>query len=204
MDQSDSTTTNKQATIPVNTIVEYEGGGYDGCIWEYNYAYIDKDGEFHDILSTGCRGCEDREALDKFVTDPHNIAYKNFTFYTLDSVEVRDRFADECCIRGVLCCGQYLAEHIIEDVALTVRCSECGERADASDATGENYAGCGGVMIEAKSVICESCHSVGSCTYCGEYVGKEYMADPETTDNGYCKWCEETHGSGKPSEDSSS
>lgn len=30
--------------MKTNILVQYQGGGYDGCIWEWNYFYIDKQG----------------------------------------------------------------------------------------------------------------------------------------------------------------
>ena len=41
-----------------NTLVQYKGGGYDGCFWEWNFCYFDKDGVWHDIFSSGRRGCD--------------------------------------------------------------------------------------------------------------------------------------------------
>ena len=53
--------------IRPNTIVQYKGGGYDGCIWEWNYAYLDSQGEFHCIVATGYRGCRTFGELRDFL-----------------------------------------------------------------------------------------------------------------------------------------
>ena len=37
--------------VKPNTIVQYKGGGYDGCFWEHNYDYFDGEGHFHCIGS---------------------------------------------------------------------------------------------------------------------------------------------------------
>ena len=39
-----------------DTLLVYRGGGYDGCIWEFNAALWDKHGKFHDIHSSGYAG----------------------------------------------------------------------------------------------------------------------------------------------------
>lgn len=49
--------------VKPNTIVQYKGGGYDGCFWEQNYAYFDGEGNFHNIVATGRNGCETEEAM---------------------------------------------------------------------------------------------------------------------------------------------
>ena len=41
----------------VDTIVQYKGGGYDGCFWEWNYAYYDRNGVFHSLYHSGRSGC---------------------------------------------------------------------------------------------------------------------------------------------------
>lgn len=39
-----------------NILCQYQGGGYDGCFWEWNYFYIDKQGGFHNIAASGRAG----------------------------------------------------------------------------------------------------------------------------------------------------
>ena len=46
-----------------NSLVQYKGGGYDGCFWEHNYAWIDARGHFHDIYSSGYKGCRTLKTL---------------------------------------------------------------------------------------------------------------------------------------------
>jgi hypothetical protein len=44
--------------MKTNILVQYQGGGYSGCFWEWNYFYIDKQGTFHDIYSSGSAGID--------------------------------------------------------------------------------------------------------------------------------------------------
>ena len=55
----------KGKRLPRNALTAYKGGGYDGCIWEWNYAYIDKQGRFRCLAATGVGGCRTREELCK-------------------------------------------------------------------------------------------------------------------------------------------
>jgi hypothetical protein len=52
--------TSSKVKVRPNTIVQYKGGGYDGCIWEFNYAYVDSQRRFHCIVASGSRGCTTR------------------------------------------------------------------------------------------------------------------------------------------------
>ena len=51
-----------------NTIIQYKGGGYDGCWWEWNYAYISSDRVFNSIWHSGRKGCETaQDMLDHLI-----------------------------------------------------------------------------------------------------------------------------------------
>lgn len=47
-----------------NLLVQYKGGGYDGCFWEYNHFFWDENGDFQNLVSTGYAGVKNEsEAL---------------------------------------------------------------------------------------------------------------------------------------------
>ncbi len=57
-----------------NILVEYKGGGYSGCIWEWNYFYIDKQGVFHDVFSSGRAGISNKQDGQKYIDkDPDDV-----------------------------------------------------------------------------------------------------------------------------------
>ena len=59
-------------------LVQYQGGGYDGCFWEWNFFYLDGD-KFHDIYSSGRAGITTKEkALELLESED------NFYTYNLD------------------------------------------------------------------------------------------------------------------------
>lgn len=41
-----------------NRLYDWEGGGYDGCIWEMNQGAVDGEGHWRPIYSTGCDGLD--------------------------------------------------------------------------------------------------------------------------------------------------
>lgn len=46
-------------------LFDWEGGGYDGCIFEPNVGLVDKDGHWHPIHSTGCDGIDQDDWYDR-------------------------------------------------------------------------------------------------------------------------------------------
>jgi len=41
---------------PTSLLVMYQGGGYDGCFWEWNFFAFDRDGKFFNIFTSGRDG----------------------------------------------------------------------------------------------------------------------------------------------------
>ena len=180
--------------VKPNTIVQYKGGGYDGCFWEQNYAYFDGEGNFHNIVATGRNGCETEEAMRNYLEIADGV-HQEFDLYVLDEDGEVERFGRETPISHLLQIGKFLAEHF-PDVKLTVACDECGETVEVAECDGEGAHGIGGIMLEHDNIICAECHSKGTCFYCGEYVGEDRI-DGES---GYCtgaadgeQWCKEQH-----------
>ena len=132
-----------------NSLVQYKGGGYDGCFWEWNYAFIDARGHFHDIYNSGYKGCGTREKL--------KVAYANhsddFDIYCLADPAEAERFADEAPISHLLGVARWLHEHA-QKIVLRPKCDECGERFDACEMCGEDPHGIGGIMQEYCRLLC--------------------------------------------------
>ena len=177
--------------VKPNTIVQYKGGGYDGCVWERNYAYFDGEGNFHCIVSTGRKGCETEEELLNYIEIADGV-HQEYDLYELDENGEVERFGRETPISHLLQIAAFLAEQSI-DVNLTAVCDECGETVQVADCNGEGSHGIGGIMLEHNRIICADCNSAGCCCYCGSFVGEHHI-DGET---GYCTGdygCKERHG----------
>ncbi len=135
-----------------NTIYQYQGGGYDGCFWEWNFFFIDKDGNFHDIFSSGRNGITDIESA-KCVDDTGNI----YT-YCIDSEKDLDELANET--HGHLLSGlmQWFEEN--QNGEVYAICIECKEKfSDLDD------------IIVDRDIHCYECESASGCSCCGAYVG---------------------------------
>lgn len=165
-----------------NILVQYQGGGYSGCFWEWNYFYLDKNGKFHDIFSSGRDGIETtkhaRELLESGIqVDDYKwtIAQVCGPFYVYDLTDENAiiEFNKECNpvnITGVL---QWFCDNPQENIDFFVVCSACGERIDGcNDLSLQNWHGCGGIQSTADTLICCECLTMGTCSCCDEYIGK--------------------------------
>lgn len=48
-------------------LVQYAGGGYDGCFWEWNFFYWDTNGVFHNLMTTGTMGVKNEKRAKELV-----------------------------------------------------------------------------------------------------------------------------------------
>jgi len=139
-----------------NVLVQYQGGGYDGCFWEWNYFVLDKAGNFHDIASSGYKGITTKEkALAYLEDDDKDSLY----IYKLNDEEQIKEFDRECNAGHVVGCTNKIAELIEAGVdidALYWFCDECGAKVNDGKAT--DYSGCGGIAVQANTKLCEDCY----------------------------------------------
>jgi hypothetical protein len=213
MTQTDKEAVPAEKPLPVqpNTLVMYKGGGYDGCFWEWNYCFISPDGVFHDIASSGYNGIKDR---DEFIESWEGWHWKreqdrkenrsvrfqspDYELYYLgaspdEHQDIFTDFADAAPISHLIGVAKWFNEHNYP-YEFKPRCDVCEERFSALDGKGTAIRGCGGVAMEYGEIICSDCADNGTCSYCGEYVEAENMA--EKSEEGYCKWCHHKHEGG--------
>lgn len=161
-----------------NKLIAYQGGGYDGCIWEWNYALYDKEGKFHDIHSSGSMGCETEEELKRALEDPTNKSY----IYDLTQ-KGYDEFVENHNEGTVVGMTDKLNSEY--GYNLTLKCDICKESVPKGHA--ENLRGCGGIMIEATLKVCEDCYASHSCAHCGEF----WEDIEQFSKEGLCEYCRE-------------
>lgn len=161
-----------------NTLVMYKGGGYDGCFWEYNYAYFDKDGTFHNVAATGSMGCDTLEKLKR----SYQRQPRDFDLYEFDVEGETARFGREAPISHLIGVAKWIVEHNI-DVMIPVKCDTCGTVVEMTKVAGSDPHGIGGIMSEYGKVVCVECaceeddeYEYGTCHGCGSPLNE----------NGYC------------------
>ncbi len=154
-----------------NILVQYQGGGYSGCYWEWNFFYIDKDGQFHDIFSSGRAGIKDKSGL--YVLD---LSDDDVFTYSVTNKEDIKTFNKECNVVHITGILQWFEDNPQEDVEFFAVCSECGEDITAcEEITLEQWHGCGGIMSTADVLLCQECHMNGTCGCCNEYVTQKEL-----------------------------
>jgi len=156
--------------MKTNILVQYDGGGYDGCIWEWNYFYIDKQGMFYNITASGVGGIKTlQNAIDLLENNGNSFSSKVYV-YDLDSEEDMKNFATETACPHVLGVVRWFNKHNDPDAEPFAICSECGCRiTDADEINLIDWHGCGGIESAADKLLCYECYGAGICGCCGEY-----------------------------------
>ncbi len=159
-----------------NVLIQYKGGGYDGCFWEWNYAAI-INGKFHDVASTGANGCETREelktAMDYFDSKKHKYAPDYYIYHIPEDLE---NFAEVCSAPHVQGVAKYLAGL---DIFFEAECTVCRGKFPAHDFEEllfTNYKSMGGVVVAPTDFICWECYSTPSDAELDE-LAIEYAED---------------------------
>lgn len=170
-----------------NILVQYQGGGYDGCFWEWNYFYIDKGGKFWNIYSSGRDGIETIEQADKLLEQgiqvndyKWTIALKCGSYYTYDMSKEEDirEFVKESNVVNVTGVLQFFEDNADLGVEFFALCSGCREKiTDLSEAVLENWHGCGGIQLTADVLLCRECYQLGYCDCCREYIGETEIVE---------------------------
>jgi hypothetical protein len=133
-----------------NLLVEYKGGGYDGCFWEWNYFHFTETGEFCNLISTGYKGVKDEtEARALLESD---------TYHRRDPeiLDLTDRKAVISFVdNGNASLMRRLAEKF--EIDLYGTCQHCGSVHSVARMYSGDHSGDGGIAISAKNLYCEAC-----------------------------------------------
>lgn len=190
--------------LPRHSLICYHGGGYSGCIWEWNHAYIDGKGEFHCITATGCMGCKTREALnDKFQKFMDEMAAHRAYQRShgkgkyarkpndMDIYDVRDKkrmlkASDEIPVDHMVGVAAWFDRYTNLPPLFFPKCDACGKRFNVLEGQAEHLRGVGGLAMAHRDIICPICLKEGSCDRCQEYVGSEHIVKES---DGTCEWC---------------
>lgn len=173
-----------------NILITYQGGGYDGCIWEWNFCLFDKNGEFHDIYSSGVSGCDTEKKIIDFINDEHEIKHGTFQFWNLSKKEFgfTNTLMGGIVVELVNKLNRDFWDYDLISNEVTFKCDKC--KNDVPNMVGDriscNPVGCGGIVIMNDTKLCDECHSLDTCFKCKEY---ETGSHETMTDNGYCKYC---------------
>ena len=173
-----------------NTLYQYRGGGYDGCFWEWNYAYIDQSGKFHDLYSTGYKGAKTLEDLESHI-ETHNKtewSFERLYTYNMASPEALEELATENNAANLLIVAGAMRKLGFKIMA---PCSCCANSVVVTNCIGDNPQWSGGLAYYYKDLICGDCQDNYTCCNCGEFIGDDSENWNQKPDSqGYCIWCE--------------
>lgn len=162
-----------------NVLIQWQGGGYSGCVWEPNTGYINKEGEWCPIISTGYSGRKTKDDLVAKFGEDKDIVYP---ITRAGLLEFQENIRDDFFMHTL---------KALEEAGYDVvwKCSQCGKVQKGTDlfADFEGYRGDGGIGIIHEGMVCQKCWDTGTCTECNTFGSK---ADLVQLDGGqYCKGC---------------
>jgi hypothetical protein len=175
----------------INKLIAYHGGGYDGCIWEWNFCLYDRKGKFHDLYSTGVGGCKSSEEIIDYVKEGRGTWYQ----YSLSTNRGYQKFAEKYNHGIVVNMTKELNTEfrsLLEGTPFSYPCDECKYEvfADEDEGFQEGFQGAGGIAIQATLKLCNDCYLSGTCCNCGDYDNTpNALSDME-----YCGECIEADG----------
>ena len=170
-------------------LVEYQGGGYSGCYWEWNYCLIGPDYFFQNIQATGSNGIKSLEALSRYMKEK-----SKFYTYPVNQKGLAE-FIKESNAENVLNAIGFINAEIefgvIEGNKIYIECPVCkNDFSEFNDLMGDglvlhpaDYQGDGGIGIQYNSYICAECLSNQTCNVCCEWTGDEDSEDWQPYDS---------------------
>ena len=166
-------------------IVQYKGGGYDGCFWEWNYSLISNPKiygcEFLDIASSGRMGAK---SLDSLITRYNEDA--GFYFYDITSEEDINEFLNECNSSHIKNVFQFLNDDL--GIKLFAPCPICKNKTSSKNMILGEFSGNGGISVISHSWHCKKCDSANHCESCNKFnLTTQLREDGQY----YCDTCHE-------------
>jgi hypothetical protein len=175
-------------------LYQYQGGGYDGCIWEWNFFLLDEEDGFTDIFSSGYSGIKNhRDAIKRIKAS--NASDKIY-LYDLTKEEDIEEFSKENNSTNV---GRVcdLVNTYLDKEVMFYDCSYCDKRVYPINHNNypsyfhdeNNYSGDGGIGIQFHSCICEECYH-NRCDKCDSILRDDYVIIDEEH---LCSYCAAEH-----------
>jgi hypothetical protein len=154
-------------------LVQYKGGGWDGCFWEWNYFYFDSKGKFHNLASSGWKGIkneqEARDMIETPVENKHSNRVERYE-YDLATQDGINEFCTECSEEHIIGIRDLVNEIEGKEILYAV-CTACETKCVDGPLYPTGYHGIGGIAVQHDDFVCEDCYASNSCGHCGEYIG---------------------------------
>lgn len=169
-----------------NHFVYWMGGGYDGCIQEPNFGFIDDTAEFVPVISTGCGAIKDTWALLNILNEGWSWG-SDVNFLPINQKNA-DKLQHGYRIDFVAALIDAINDHDLEKqpkdgYELSMVCTNCGkhfisDEMSFSDIASEmihegRYRGDGGIGLIPMEMMCDACQDEELCDCCGEHTYNE-------------------------------
>lgn len=141
-----------------NILLYYRGGGYSGCIWEWNFCFWDRDGVWHDLYSSGCAGLDTAEKAAGYIATGFDDSDAELVDLT-DPARFKQFQKDNNAIL-VLNIAKVLNKQF--DYRLEVTCYCCGASGESQD--DEHTA------LDNYDIVCYECLNMRTCGCCNEFI----------------------------------
>jgi len=172
-----------------NKLMIYQGGGYDGCFWEWNAGYFDAEGEWCSLHNSGHAGIEDGN-LDKALAMAKKLkdGTEKGDLIPLTAVkrlrEFNESYAPQLVVRVVddLHCE-------LTDCKAMVTCDDCGEIIPVEELGSVrfvDYRSNGGCSYNPTKKLCDDCFDSKVCRDCCERMPSDELYDSEPLYDGRC------------------
>jgi hypothetical protein len=157
-----------------NILVQYKGGGYDGCYWEWNFFLFDAKGSFHNLMSTGRHGIKTKDDA-KTMLKSKEYGYK----YNIKSKKDRTEFENETH-QGLVGSIVTLVNKAYNRDVMSWHCDDCN--AESYDNEYMYHTD----EYRWTDKVCGDCYSQYICGYCGANNNPE---ENNVTEEGRCIYC---------------
>ena len=172
-----------------NKLMIYQGGGYDGCFWEWNAGYFDAEGEWCSLHHSGHAGIKDGD-LDKALAMAKKLkdGTEKGDLIPLSAVKKLREFNENY--------APPLVVHVVDALhgvftgcKAMVTCDDCGEviPADEYDYIHfVDYRSNGGCSYNPEKKLCSDCFDSKVCRDCCERMPSDELYDSEPLYDGRC------------------
>jgi hypothetical protein len=172
-----------------NKLMIYQGGGYDGCFWEWNAGYFDAEGEWYSLRHSGHAGIKDHD-LDKALAMAKKLkaGTEKGDLIPLTAVKKLREFNENY--------APHLVVHVVDalhgvftDCRAVVTCDDCGEVISADELDSVHfvdYRSNGGCSYNPEKKLCGDCFDGKVCRDCCERMPSDELYDSEPLHDGRC------------------
>jgi len=188
--------TENTVQLPERALIQYRGGGYDGCFWEWNYCVYTVYNSpeiyatsFYDVFSSGRMGITSYNALMVYLSDDTNHLDNDYYIYDLDNTDHMDNFILTSNSGHVLGVAKYLYDTL--GIELYMSCPQCDCNRFIPDMLPAGYSGAGGITISVDDLVCEDCNHSYTCENCSEYDTTTQAREINDNNYRYCDACYE-------------